>query len=336
MILVTGGTGLVGSYVLLQLVRKRKKVKVLVRKDASRKEVYSLFQLYEPQQYQQLYDFLIWEEGDILDIPSLEKAFSGVSQVYHVAGKVTFNENEVSQLYKVNVEGTRNLVNVSIEHGVEKFCFISSIATLDAQLDQEYITEKAEWNFKAIHSSYACSKYGAEMEVWRGSQEGLNVLVVCPGVILGSGNWERSSGVLYDKILEVPFYTSGSTGYVDAEDVAEVCVQLMANQSVTNEKYILVSENASYEQITRLIRTHLKKKPARKISDFWLGKMAFLSRILPVKTRISKAAYSALTGNSEYSNQKIREEINYTFIPLEKSLQYHIKNYLQYKQIKND
>ncbi len=336
MILVTGGTGLVGSYVLLQLARKKKQVKVLIRENAPKQEVYNLFKLYEPQQYQQLYDSLQWETGDILDISSLEQALDGISQVYHVAGKVTFEEKEARKLYKVNVEGTKNLVNLSIDKKIEKFCFISSIATLDPTLQSSLITEKSEWNFKVAHSSYACSKYGAEMEVWRGSQEGLKVIVVHPGVVLGSGNWKRSSGLLYDMTVKnTAFYTSGGTGYVDAEDVAEICVQLM-DSPVANERYILVSENAYYERVFQFLRNHFYKNPAKRISDFWLKKLAFLSRIFPVKRKISKGVVAALTESPEYSSEKIKETLNYTFIPLEESLKYHANNYLRYKQLKND
>ncbi len=334
MILVTGGTGLVGSYLLLQLVRKKKQVKILARENAPKEEVYNLFKIYEPQRYQELYDSLQWEEGDILDVCSLEKALINVSQVYHVAGKVSFDERESRQLYEVNVEGTKNLVNLSVERKIEKFCFISSIATLDLSLDSLLITEQSEWNFKVLHSSYACSKYGAEMEVWRSSQEGLPVVVVHPGVVLGTGNWERSSGLLYDMtIRNRAYYSSGGTGYVDAEDVAEISVRLM-DSSIVNERYILVSKNASYEKVFQFLRNHFKKNKVKKISDFWLTKLAFLTRILPVKRKISRAAVVALTGKTEYSSEKIQKTLDYTFIPLEKSLKFHADNYLQYKQTK--
>ncbi|MDR2121605.1 MAG: NAD-dependent epimerase/dehydratase family protein [Flavobacteriaceae bacterium] len=337
MILVTGGTGLVGSYVLLQLTRKKRQVRALIRGNSPKKEVYDLFRLYEPREYQRLYDSIQWTEGDILDIFSLEQAFAGISQVYHIAGKVSFEEREARQLYKINVEGTKNIVNISIEKAIEKFCFISSIATLDLQLNQSVITEKSEWNFKAVHSSYAYSKYGAEMEVWRGSQEGLKVVVVHPGVVLGSGNWERSSGLLYDlTVRNRAFYPSGTTGYVDAEDVAEICTRLMDDDSIVNERYILISENVSYERTIQFLRKIFNKAPAKKIPDSWLEKIAFLSRIFPVNRKISKAVTYTLKGKSEYSGDKVKEVLEYTFIPVEESLKFHANNYLRYKQIKND
>lgn len=337
MILVTGGTGLVGSYILLQLVRDNKKVRVLSRVNAPKEEVLELFKIYEPEKYLQFYNSLQWVEGDILDIFSLELALEGITQVYHVAGKVSFNENEKEELYKINVEGTKNIINISIEKQIEKFCFISSIATLDILPDQSYIDEKAEWNLKVIHSSYASSKYGAEMEVWRGSQEGLKVIIVNLGVILGSGNWERSSGLLYDMTINKhAFYPSGTTGYIDAEDVSKICVQLMDNNDIVNEKYVLVGENASYQKVFYILRKYFNEKPAIKISDFWLSKIAFLSRILPGKKKLSKAVYLALTGNAQYSNKKIKAILDFPFTSLEDSLKFHANNYLHYKKIKND
>lgn len=337
MVLVTGGTGLLGTYFLLQLVRLNKKVRVLLRHKAPKHEVLEMFKIYEPEKYLQFYNSLLWVEGDLLDISSLEIALKGVTHVYHIAGKVSFDENQKDELYKVNVEGTKNIINISIEKQIEKFCFISSIATLDIIPGQPYIDEKAEWNFKNIHSSYASSKYAAEMEVWRGSQEGLKVIVVNPGIILGSGNWERSSGFLYDMAMtKNAFYPSGLSAYIDAEDVSKISIQLMDNNSIFNEKYILVSENATYQKVFQILRKYFNKKPAIKISDFWLSKIALFSRILPIKKKLNKATFLALTSKTGYCNKKINETLGFTFTPLKKSLEFHANNYLHYKKIKND
>jgi dihydroflavonol-4-reductase len=337
MILVTGGTGLVGSYLLLKLAGKFKQVKVLYRNDSSKQEVYNLFKLYEPERFKKLYKSLQWTEGDILDIISLEEAFTGVTEVYHVAGKVSFNEKDKKELRKINIEGTQNMVNLSISNKIDKFCYISSIATLDSNFEELYINENAEWNFKFNHSSYACSKYGAEREVWRGSQEGLNVLVVYPGIVLGSGNWKRSNGILYNRAYSNrAYYTTGYTGFIDASDVAEICIRLMDDPTIHNDKFILTADNISYMDFMFILRKELKRKPPVKISNFLLKKVYILSQLLPIKEKISKPVFLALTSQNKYSNDKIKKLLSYSFIPIKDSLKIHANNYLQYKKLNND
>lgn len=337
MILVTGGTGLVGSYLLLKLAGKSKQVKVLYRTDSSKHEVYDLFRLYEPKRFRKLFESLQWVKGDILDITSLQEAFSDITEVYHVAGKVSFEEKDKKELYKINIEGTQNMVNLSINNNIYKFCFISSIATLDSNFEQLYINENVEWNFKFNHSSYACSKYGAEMEVWRGSQEGLNVLVVHPGIVLGSGNWKRGNGMLYDRAYSNrAYYTTGNTGFIDASDVAEICIRLMDDPTIHNDKFILTADNVSYMHLMFMLRKEFKRKPPVKISNFMLKKISLFSHLLPINRKISKPAYLALTSQNKYSNDKIKKVLSYPFIPIQDSLKMHAKNYLQYKKLNND
>ncbi|MDR2121603.1 MAG: NAD-dependent epimerase/dehydratase family protein [Flavobacteriaceae bacterium] len=344
MVLVTGGTGLVGSYVLLQLTRKKKQVKALVLGNASKEEekaeVYRLFKIYEPEEYQQLYDSIQWVEGNLLDVSSLEQAFTGVSQVYHIAGMTTFDERESSLQYKVNVEGTKNMLNLSFERKIEKFCFMSSVATLDLLPKQSFITEESKWNPKAIHSSYDSTKHEAETEVWKASEKGLKVIVAHPGVVLGSSNWEKNGGLLYKLSLrEKAFYTSGMAAYIDAEDVAEICIRLMEDSSIVNERFILINENMPFEKIVQFLRKFYDKPLAKKIPDIWLGKLSFLSRIfarIANKQVVSKAEMNTLILKDKYSNEKIKKTLKYTFIPIEETLKFHASNYLQYEQGKNN
>ncbi|MDR3272641.1 MAG: NAD-dependent epimerase/dehydratase family protein [Flavobacteriaceae bacterium] len=333
MILITGGTGLAGSYFLLEFSRKNKNFKALARKNASKQKVLDLFKLYEPERAEEFFQRIEWVEGDLQDIPSLESALEGVSEVYHLAEKVSFDEKKADELYKINVEGTKNLVSLCIDKKINKFCFAGNIAILDPKLDGTKITEEAEWDFKRLHSDYAASKYGAEMEVWRGSQEGLNVVIVNTGIVLGSGNWGQSCGTLYDFARKSIFFPSGTTGYIDVSDMAEICIRLMDSE-IANERFILVSENVSYEKVIQTLRNIFKQKNARPISDFWLKKIAFLSRIQPFVPSLSKASVAGLTGKSEYSNEKIKKMLNYEFQPIEKSLEFHAKNYLKQKKFK--
>ena len=179
MILVTGGTGLVGAHLLLHLLENgEEKIRAIYRKSKQIEKTKSLFELYKKSD---LFSKIGWIQADILDVPSLENAFEEVDYVYHCAGLISFNPDDENQLRKVNIEGTANIVNFCIDKKVTKLCHVSSIAALgNLTQNQTIITEETEWNPEVLHSDYAISKYGAEMEVWRGQQEGLQVVIVNP------------------------------------------------------------------------------------------------------------------------------------------------------------
>jgi len=183
MILVTGATRLVGSHIVLQLVSQNKKVRALYKTETSKQKVLTLFRYYQKEY---LYAKIDWFEADILDLPQFEKAFEDIDFVYHCVAVISFSPKDEAILRKVNIEGTANVVNLCLDFGIKKLCHISSIATLgDPKVGETFILEESDWNPETYHIDYAITKFGAEMEVWRAYQEGLKVVVVNPGVILG-------------------------------------------------------------------------------------------------------------------------------------------------------
>ena len=205
MILVTGGTGLVGAHLLLALAKAGESIRAIHRKDSSFANVQRVFEYScEESEAQRLFDSVEWVEADVLNVPALETAFDGVTRVYHCAALVSFYPGDTKKLRKINIEGTANVVNLCISRQIEKLCFVSSIATFDLNLGETDITEESHWNKEINHSMYAISKYGAEMEVWRASQEGIPVVIVNPGVIIGPGFWDTGSGVMFKKGMERP------------------------------------------------------------------------------------------------------------------------------------
>ncbi|MBP6424881.1 MAG: NAD-dependent epimerase/dehydratase family protein, partial [Flavobacterium sp.] len=200
MILVTGGTGLVGAHLLLHLVEQGENVRALCRTKSSIEKTKNLFFLYHKPH---LFEKIEWIEADILDIPSLEIAFQNIEFVYHCAALISFDPKEEESIRKTNIEGTANIVNFCLAFGIKKMLFVSSIAALeDPNATETTISETTEWNPEKPHSDYAISKYGAEMEIWRGQQEGLNVIIVNPGVILGPGFPEQGSGALFSAVAK--------------------------------------------------------------------------------------------------------------------------------------
>lgn len=324
MILVTGGTGLVGAHLLLHLLENgEEKIRAMSRKSKPIEKTKSLFELYKKGD---LFSKIEWIQADILDIPSLEIAFENVNYVYHCAGLISFNPDDENQLRKVNIEGTANIVNFCIDKKVTKLCHVSSIAALgNLAQNQNIITEETEWNPEVLHSDYAISKYGAEMEVWRGLQEGLQVVIVNPGIIFGPGFWNQGSGTLFAAIKKgIPFYTNGSTGYVSVIDVVKV-MRLLMHSDCSGERFILISENITYKAIIYKIASKIKASSPKIEAKPWLLNLAWKldwlsSIVLRTKRKLSRHGVISVQNADEISNEKIKNYLNYSFEDIESYL----------------
>jgi len=317
MILVTGGTGLVGAHLLLHLLENgEEKIRAMYRKSKQIEKTKSLFELYKKGD---LFSKIEWIQADILDVPSLENAFENVDYVYHCAGLISFNPDDENQLRKVNIEGTSNIVNFCIDKKVTKLCHVSSIAALgNLTQNQTIITEETEWNPEVLHSDYAISKYGAEMEVWRGQQEGLQVIIVNPGVIFGPGFWNQGSGALFTTIKKgIPFYTNGSTGYVSVIDVVQI-MSLLMHSDCSGERFTLISENIIYKDIINKITSKIKATSPKIEAKPWLLNLAWkldwlCSIVLRTKRKLSRHGAISIQNADKISNEKIKTYLNYSF-----------------------
>lgn len=315
MILVTGATGLVGSHLVLHLVRQGQEVRALYRNEANQKRVQKVF---EYHQQAALFEKINWIEGDILDIPSLSEAFQEVTYVYHCAALISFDPNDEEKLRKTNIEGTANIVNFCIDYGVKKLCYVSSIAALgDLPAHEAIITEETEWNPETHHSDYAISKYGAEMEVWRGYQEELAVVIVNPGVILGPLFWEEGSGDIYKKIKKgLPFYTKGGTGFVTVTDVVKIMMTLM-NSSVSGERFIVTAETLTYEQLIKPIAQKLNVEAPRYQAQKWMTSLAWrfdwMMGLFGKKRVLSRDMARSLHAVDYFDTSKTKKALNFQF-----------------------
>ena len=320
MVLVTGGTGLVGSHLLLHLIENGENIRAIYRTKNNIQKAKSVFELYKKEA---LFEKIEWLEADILDVPSLENAFIDIDYVYHCAALISFDPKDEEALRKINIEGTANMVNFSIALGVKKFCFVSSIAALgDLASHETYITEETDWNPEKPHSDYAISKYGSEMEVWRSYQEGLDVIIVNPGVILGpipkTKNKQQGSAELYLKVANgLSFYTLGSTGFITVDDVVKISRQLMHSE-IKNERFTLIADNIIFKDILDTIAEVLKvKKPSRHakplfMNFLWMADGIF-STLFFQKRRLTKATAKASYSKNLYSNEKIKTALGTVF-----------------------
>ncbi len=331
MILVTGGTGLVGSHLLVQLSFTEEKIIAIHRKNSNLDAVKRVFSYYG-NDFEKQYQKIEWMEANITDVPSLESAYKGITHVYHCAAIVSFNKKDYQQMRKINIEGTANMVNLAIINNIEKFCFVSSIATIEKNLNNTLIDESNEWNTETNNYGYAITKYGAEMEVWRATQEGLDVVIVNPGVILGSGFWHSGPGELFTKFYnEFKFYTEGITGFVGVKDVVKVMVKLMLS-NVVNERFILVSENSSFKSVFfKIADTFHKKRPSIKVTKALSAIAWRLEWVKSIVTRkpplITKHSANASLSTYKYSSQKIKKAIAFNFESLDSTIKNTCNDY---------
>lgn len=327
-ILVTGANGLVGSAIVKQFLEAGHQVKALCRATSD------LLLLEDVRANIELV------EGDVLDVLSLEKAFEGIDYVVHAAAVVSFAPKDRQQLYKVNVEGTANVVNACLQTPtLKKLCFVSSIAALGRPSITTNptalyeIDENQKWEDSPLNSHYAKSKYQAECEVWRGEAEGLPVVIVNPSIILGEGNWQKSSTQLFHYVFKgSPFYTDGFLNYVDINDVTKAIYELTLSD-ITSERYIVSTHSISYKEFFDKIAFYFQKKgpsvrlPKLLIEVFWRieSLRAMLTGASPLITK--ETAKTART-RFHYKSDKLRKTLNFEFSAIDTTVE-RVCNYLK-------
>jgi len=300
-ILVTGGTGLLGSYVLRMLVNQGfTNISATCRKN-------SPFDLVT-----EVKDKIRWQEGDLTDGYFIQDIMVGVQQVYHCAAVVSYDGRERDEMMRINVESTTNLVNEALHHSIEKFLHVSSIAALGRRKKMPVIDENTKWERSPMNSNYAISKYLSEMEVWRGAAEGLKVAIVNPSVIVGGGFWNKGTARFFKNIANgFKFYPVGGSGFVDVRDVADFMLRLM-DSNLQGERYVLNAENLSYEHFFKLVSSSIDAKmPSIKVNSFiqavawrveWLR-----SRLFNTTSTITKETAENSARTWEFNNAKSLE-----------------------------
>jgi dihydroflavonol-4-reductase len=310
-VFLTGGTGLLGQYLLPQLQEAGLEVRALCRrKDKVPTSLQNLAQ---------------WVEGDLHDIPALGEHLQDCDYVLHCAGKVSYHASDKKELYTTNVEGTANLVNVALDFPIRKFLFISSIAALGRNKESLTIDEHAQWQETDLNTYYAKTKYLAELEVWRGVAEGLPAVVVQPSIILGAGDWNQSSTQIFRYVWqEKRYYPKGQLSYVDVRDVVETTVRLLLND-VVDERFIVSAGEASYlDMFSEIAKRFNKRSPDRIITPF-LGALAWRLSYLQSfftgsKPLISRETVMLGKNNYAYQNAKVKQTLQFSFRALSETL----------------
>jgi dihydroflavonol-4-reductase len=320
--LVTGGTGLLGAYLIRALLQANKHVTALYRKQFP-----GLLTADEIAKVN-------WIKGDVLDIRLLQDIMADISHVYHCAGMVSFNPARVDDMMKVNVEGTANIVNIALEQGIKKMVHVSSVSALGRKRNHALISESVTWDEAANLSAYGKSKYEAEMEVWRGIGEGMEAVIVNPAIILGVGDWNKGSSAMFKNAYkEFPWYTEGSSGFIDAMDVATIMIRLM-DSDIHSERFILSAENRRYKDIFGQMAQSFHKKPPHKkasplLSSFvwrWEKMKSFFSSADPLLTKETAETAQLVVS---FDHTKILNSLpGFSFRPVDETITDYCREYL--------
>jgi dihydroflavonol-4-reductase len=328
MIFVTGGSGLIGTHLLYELVSAGKKVKALKRKTSNLQQVLKTFSFYA-ENPEQLFNQIEWIEGDMLDYFGLENLLAGSEEVYHCAAIISFNGKERKTMLRNNVEGTANLVNAALENSVKKFCHVSSVSALGKNQNGYPVDELTNWTPSKKATGYSLSKFFSETEIWRGIEEGLNAVIVNPSVVLGPGNWDAGSSRLFKSVWDgLNFYTRGITGFVDVKDVVKAMVMLMDDnnfEKCKNQRFLLNAENRSYREIFFRIADALNKprpnyfasKPILEVAGTGSWLLSLITGIPPAITRETASTANAVV---KFDGSKITRTIEYNYLPVNESI----------------
>ncbi len=325
MIFITGGTGLLGSHVLVELLKRGKTVRALKRQSSNLSQTTLIFRHFFGSEADVQLQKIEWVEGDILDITALTEGMAGCDTVYHCAGLVSFRKSDFKRLMKINKEGTANVVNVSLSLGVNLFCHVSSTAAIGRSGTNSFYDESNKWVSTKENSNYAVSKYSAENEVWRGKEEGLDVVIINPSVILGVGDWNESSLSIFKLVKNgLKFYTLGENAFVDARDVAYVFCEL-AERRIINERFLVISENRTFKSLFFSIATAFNVNPPSIEVKKWMVGIAWriegiLAFFFGKKQNITKETARSGMMITRYSNAKIKKALDFEFIPIEKCI----------------
>ncbi len=339
LVFVTGGTGLIGAHLLSDLAARGFRVRALKRKKSDLSAVQKIFGYYHPDPDQALAQ-IEWVDGDLDSTAFLQEALQGIGQVYHCAAMVSFDPKDRIRMMETNVGGTEKIVGQCLRSGVRKFCFVSSSASLGKPADgmAASIDELTPWTFSGDLSDYAVSKYQAEQKVWLAAREGLRSVIINPVIVIGPGDWSRSSSKIIRTVWKgFPFYTSGVNAFVDVRDVTKSAILLMESP-IHGERFVVAAENLPYKHLFDQIADRLnKRKPFIPLSGFmsgvaWRADWA-VSKLTGKPPQLTRAAAISAQKRYYFSNKKIRNALGIEFIPIHQSINDTCRLFLAEHQI---
>jgi dihydroflavonol-4-reductase len=256
--------------------------------------------------------------GDVLDLHSLHKAMDGVTRVFHLAGIISILPGKDRFVHRVNVDGTKNIIQAARQAGVRRLIYTSSIHAIHRAPIGVQIDEQLPFDPQNNAGEYDRSKAEASLAVLEAAQGGMDTVIVCPTGVIGPNDYRRSE--LGQLILDcvdqkTQFYVDGAYDFVDVRDVADGMIQA-ADKGRSGETYILSGEKLSVRRIIdvlwdltgrRFTRIHIPFSVARFVARY----TPFYYRRKRLKPRFTSYSLETLRSNSDISHAKATAELGY-------------------------
>lgn len=312
-ILLTGANGLLGSYILKDLLKSNYEVRAIHRKNSDLSLI------------EDVKDQVEWHEADMCDYLTMKNVMEGCDIVLHAAAIVSFDPKDKESMIDINVNGTRNLLDIAQELNIPYFLHISSIAAVGRPKGMLELDEDSKWEDNQNISIYARSKHLSEMEVWRANAEGLKTAIINPSFILGPGDWKKSSTQLLKYVWdENLFYSEGSLNFVDVRDVVK-SIMACLEKKPNSERFIISSGAVPYRTLfDGLAERWNKRKPkfpvTKLIAELAWRLEALRSFLTGSKPFISKDSAATSRKKHVFLNDKSRNELNLQYRSLAETL----------------
>ncbi len=238
-VLVTGGTGFIGSNLAIALRSEGHDVRILRRPDSDLRAIGDAD-----------VEHCI---GDVRDPDSIARAMKGCDTVFHTAAIVSYWRKDRARMYDVNIGGTRNVVQACLEAGVEKLVHTSSVAAIGFPEHGSSADENNVFNWGPYNVGYRISKHEAELEIWRGVKIGLPAVIVNPSIVIGPGDIHFNGGQIIRDIYSkrLFFYIDGGANITYIDDVVRGHIAA-ARRGRIGERYILCGENLLLKDVFRI------------------------------------------------------------------------------------
>lgn len=334
---VTGANGFLGVHIIHHLLIQGHEVKAICRSTSSFSEFDRIRINYDLDE--KIYQKLQWKVCDLYDMVGLEEVFSSSDYVVHAAGVISYHKADKQKLIRINQQYTANVVNAALAVGVKKLLYCSSIAAISKNNNNDLVTEDSVWSSEFPHSYYGLSKHLGEFELWRAKEEGLDVVVVNPGIILGFGDWHKGSNQLFKNAYrQFIFYSSGVTGFVGVEDVA-IMIEKLCLSSINGERFILVSENMSFKEVAQMMAEEFERRSpfieVKGILYRLIYGLVSLKELMGVKGMLSRETVRSSVSKNQFSNTKVTQALDIKFSPISHVIKKSCKQYkksLSYKK----
>jgi len=279
--------------------------------------------------------------GDILDCDSLARVMEGVDNVYHLAGIISIMPGKNDLVYRVNVEGTRNVVKACLQARVKRLVYTSSIHAIRRIPFGTVVDEKVPFETEQTAGAYDRSKALATLEVLSGVKQGLDAVVVCPTGVIGPYDFrisEMARLILNCLRKKSQLYIDGAYDFVDVRDVVAGLIQA-CEKGKSGDTYILSGEKISVKELMNLVSEMGDVKFSRMSVPLWVAKfVAFFTptyyRLSKTKPLITPYSLHTLLSNSNISHAKATRVLGYQHRSLRETISDTIR-WLKYEGVAN-